>query len=242
MQFSVRAGQPVASAESGWLRSPCVVEQWLSPQACVVSVAVWLAGIIWLLSWGISLAASAWITCRSSGMSWSVRATRHARAGEVVSSAAAPACLSASSVARGGMRTARGQDERDPQPVRLAQRGHAAVVRGGDCGRDGQSQAGTGSPGREPGPVEAVEDAGKRSAGTPRPSSLTSTATCVPSPVAVRMAVLPSGVWPRGWRARCRSPGAAVPMRPYGRSRASRSASVPVSAAVTWNSCRPAPG
>jgi hypothetical protein len=59
------------------------------------------------------------------------------------------------------MRTARGQDERDPQPVRLAQCGHAAVVRGGDCSRDGQSQAGTGSPGPEPGPVEAVEDAGK---------------------------------------------------------------------------------
>jgi hypothetical protein len=42
---TVRAGQLVASAGSGWLRSPCVVEQWLSPQARVVSVAVWKAGL-----------------------------------------------------------------------------------------------------------------------------------------------------------------------------------------------------
>lgn len=60
------------------------------------------------------------------------------------------------------MRAARGQGENDPQPVRLVRHGgHVAVVRGGDRSRDGQPQAGAGPPGGDPGPVEAVEDAGE---------------------------------------------------------------------------------
>ena len=55
-----------------------------------------------------------------------------------------------------------GQGEGDAQAVRVAGGGgYRAVVRGGHRGHDGQAQAGAGAPGRYPGPVEPVEDAGQ---------------------------------------------------------------------------------
>jgi hypothetical protein len=63
----------------------------------------------------------------------------------------------------GGVRrvlTATRQSEGDPQSVWLVERGrNVSVVGGGDRGGDGQTQAGTGTPGRNLGPVEPVEDA-----------------------------------------------------------------------------------